>query len=97
MKRDFNLIRQMLLDSENGPIAIMGPGQTYNARLAVGGELASLEDDLLFSPTNKGREFLELARPIDRWEKVQQILGTAPFGVIIKMLEIWKDAEKLNG
>jgi hypothetical protein len=97
MKRDFNLIRQMLLDSERNPIAIVGLEQTYNARLAVGGDLATLEDDSLFSPTDKGREFLELARPIDRWEKVQPILGTVPFGTILKMLEIWKDAEKLHG
>ena len=94
MRRDFNLIRQLLLDSEKGPIAIVGLEQTYNARLAVGGGLATLEVDLLFSPTGNGRKFLELARPIDRWEKIQPIVGTAPFGVIVKMLEIWKDAEK---
>jgi hypothetical protein len=41
MKRDFNLIRQMLLDSEKGPISIVGLEQTYNARLAVGGENVS--------------------------------------------------------
>ena len=93
MKRDFNLIRLILLDIEKGiyreiEIERYSPEEVINHVILMY-ESGLLNKDQPNYITMWGHDFLDLCRPEDRWnrvmEQVRKVNGV-PFDILIMLL-----------
>ena len=91
MKRDFNLIRKLLLSVQNKEPVILNPAAVYHCELLCQGELIEVSKNETYQLTAAGHQFLNLARDESVWSavtrRIQEKAGSVPFELLMKLLQ----------